>query len=702
MRGFRIAVSLAVCVLSSACSAFTLVSTGARARIVVAAGEPESVRLAARDFASDVKKIAGADLEVVSGGTARKGDVRIATDRDGDGTWKYRGAWEAYTVDERDGVLEFRGSDARGTMFAVYDFVERYLGVDPLAFWSGVPYPRRDVLAWDRVEIDQPSPSVKFRGWFINDEDLLTKWRERSGTRDYLVYPFYHDVMNLSVAEAIAEALVRCRMNLVIPDSFVNISNPPEAAILAAYAKRGVFLTMHHIEPMGTSGFAFKDYWKKKERDLVYSYFRHPAEVEEVWRHQASQWTKFPNVVWQLGLRGSQDRPMWNDDPTVPKDDAGRARIISAAMAKQVEILDALGVPKDRRYMSTTLWAEGAYFFAKGLLEVPAGTTVVFADNNGGWRWQDDFREVPRDTSRYGYGVYYHHQLIGAGPHTASFVPAARTFGMLSEARARQTGGYAIFNVGNVREFVYGLDATAKMTWNMDAFDPEAWTRDWLARRLPTRTKDWLTVLNLHYNAMQIHPGLGVPMYMDGQTTWVVKDVLKRMDKVLSGKAKPMVAAEPFGKNCGMWKNDDPFHKGLQDTYPKAASTRDAAQRLAAQREGYDQALRLARHLHAQAPEAEKTFAYDHVLYPALVMRELADAAICALRAEDAFNLGDRSAAIAEAKASLAALERINAAAKTYCHGKWVDWYRGCEKIDFRSMTDSLARLVGRIEAGQR
>ena len=41
-------------------------------------------------------------------------------------------------------------------------------------------------------------------------------------------------MMNLSIAEAIAESLVRSRFNMIIPDSFLDISNPPEAATLEA------------------------------------------------------------------------------------------------------------------------------------------------------------------------------------------------------------------------------------------------------------------------------------------------------------------------------------------------------------------------------------------------------------------------------------------------------------------------------------
>ena len=203
-----------------AAEGFTLVSPTVRARVVVGEGEPGYVFRAAQDLTNDVKKITGADLALVRGGTPRPGDMSIVT--------APRDEWEAYEVTVKDGVLSVAGSDARGTMFGIYDFIERCLKVDPLSFWNGTPYPKSDTLAWEGVEIRQASPTFRFRGWFINDEDLLTAWMESGGKR-FIDYPFYSDVVNPAAMELVAEALVRCRYNLIIPASFINIMNPPEA-----------------------------------------------------------------------------------------------------------------------------------------------------------------------------------------------------------------------------------------------------------------------------------------------------------------------------------------------------------------------------------------------------------------------------------------------------------------------------------------
>ena len=244
----------AITLMACAAQAFTLVGPGAQARVVVDPNLPDCVWRAAQDLTNDVKKITGADLPLVRGGAIKPGDVNVAVRTDG--------RWEAYSVREQGGVLEIVGSDARGAMFGVYDFIERYLGVDPMYFWSGVPHPKCETLAWQKVEIVQGEPSFRFRGWFLNDEDLLTKWREASGVRDYSQYRYYHNVVNHSAMEAVAEALVRSRMNLIIPASFLNATRPAEEGLAAICAARGVFVSMHHIEPMGVSGYTFKDYWK--------------------------------------------------------------------------------------------------------------------------------------------------------------------------------------------------------------------------------------------------------------------------------------------------------------------------------------------------------------------------------------------------------------------------------------------------------
>ncbi|MGH9620694.1 MAG: hypothetical protein ACRD45_13465, partial [Bryobacteraceae bacterium] len=69
------------------------------------------------------------------------------------------------------------GADMRGTIYAIYQFSQQYLGVDPMYYWTDHAPARRS-----RIELPAnlkkifPPPVFKYRGFFINDEDLLTGW----------------------------------------------------------------------------------------------------------------------------------------------------------------------------------------------------------------------------------------------------------------------------------------------------------------------------------------------------------------------------------------------------------------------------------------------------------------------------------------------------------------------------------------------
>ena len=50
-------------------------------------------------------------------------------------------------------------------------------------------------------------------------------------------------------------------------------------------ARRGLYLSMHHIEPLGVSAFTYENYWAERGQEPLFSYYSEPAKVEEVWRH---------------------------------------------------------------------------------------------------------------------------------------------------------------------------------------------------------------------------------------------------------------------------------------------------------------------------------------------------------------------------------------------------------------------------------
>ncbi|MBQ6596975.1 MAG: glycosyl hydrolase 115 family protein, partial [Lentisphaeria bacterium] len=155
---------------------------------------------------------------------------------------------------------------------------------------------------WSGIDFSAGNPQLRYRGIFINDEDLLTAWE--TGEKREIDYPFYHTVISRAVAERIAETVIRMGYNLAIPASFLDIRNPAEEMLAEVFAGRGLILSMHHVEPLGVSAFGFENYWKKLGQKRDYSYFRDPEALLEVWTDSINRWKKYPEVIWQLGLRG--------------------------------------------------------------------------------------------------------------------------------------------------------------------------------------------------------------------------------------------------------------------------------------------------------------------------------------------------------------------------------------------------------------
>lgn len=667
-------------------TAFTLAGGGKAARIVVDTKESDAVVMAAEDLRSDIRKITGLEPVVVRSAGPRKGDVFISTKEDG--------RWEAYDVSASDGILRMSGSDSRGTVFAIYDFCENRLGVDPLYWWNDTPYPQARVLEWDEVEIHEDEPSFRYRGFFVNDEDLLCSWKEPAGHRN-TGYKYYDNVIGEELMDRIMEALVRCRMNLVIPATFTNVFNAPEAALLDVCARRGMFISHHHVEPLGVSSYTYDLYWKNKTGEIpLYSYHTNPDKLEEVWRASAERWAEYPNVLWQIGLKGYGDRAIWAHDPSVPESDSLRADIISRAMEAQARILDEVGVPREGRVMTSTLWADAAAFNNMGYLRFPEGTTVVFSDNCPGWRWPEDFWKTERKEDG-SYGVYYHPAVMTSGPHLASLVPVTKTYELVRQAKEICSDDYIIYNVANIREICSNLDACCRMAWDIDSFNPEEWQDRWVERHFSSDVEQWKTAYNMHYHSARMHPESGMPIFFDGQMIRRIRTMNADLAKMLKEPEDSISIPQET------LEVDRTVH--VQDTWMRAVATvmglevlseRETYLRLAAQEASFELSKETAEKLYARLPEHERSFAFSTLVYPTSLMyyvtgwmKELVHARYC-------IELGEREAAFDHIRKAVGICGTFRTLTYEYCSGRWTGWYNDCCKLNiYREMEDTRALL---------
>ncbi|MBM3815003.1 MAG: hypothetical protein FJW20_25565 [Acidimicrobiia bacterium] len=670
----------ALLLLTPAWGRFELAGPRGGATLLVAAGEAEPVKLAAADLVSDVRKITGKTLRVVQrAADCARPCLRIETRKDG--------RWEAYRISESPEGLSIEGSDPRGTMFGIYALLEQYVGVDPLYFWTGREPVKRATLAWDRVKLDSGEPQFRYRGWFINDEDLLTEWKDGGGKRD-IDYPFYHQVTHPDVLARVFEAALRLRFNLIIPASFTDIANPAEERMVQEATRRGLMVSMHHVEPMGVSGFAFNNYWKARGKSVPYAFHSQRAAFEEVWRWYAAKWAQYPGVVWQLGLRGVADRPAWYHDKTAPQTDEARGAMISEAMKLQREIIASIA-KRPAPPMTTTLWMEGAELNQRGLLRIPEGVTVVFADNTPGWKMQADFHETPREATRK-YGIYYHHAVWGWGPHLVQGVPPWKTEQIFREAVGKQSSHYAILNVSNVREFALGLAASGRMLWSLDGFDGRRYLRQWCAERFAGAPQDAEAAYRQFFEAYHEDPEIGTPALLDGTSLAQGRRLFAALLRRLQGKGEP---ARPPEESLLRFLPSMPN----PSAYP-LPKLLDAVvrQRRAVEAAGHNSGT-IAQRLNA----ADREFFESNFMAQQKMFAGILGWLECAVRAN---MTADRAEIASLARRAAGEFERIRTGQRLASRGEWRDWYRGDRKMNLapaEKVTQEVLALAER-KAGEK
>lgn len=556
-----------------------------------------------------------------------------------------------------DRCIAIHGGDDLGLIYGIYEFSDRFLGVDPLWFWKGLDPAPLASFAPPPQRIESGTPAFRWRGWFINDEDLLGRWRESGNSRfadwpkraETLALPmtadnyerrlleYYTPVVAPEVMEMVFEALLRLRGNLIIPASFTDIFNEPEAEIIRGAVRRGLFVSQHHVEPLGVSHFAYESWWGRQGKAPSFSYREDRQAMRECWRAHAERWSTLAGdrLVWQVGLRGRGDRPLWSHDPQA-QELAGE--FISGALADQMEIIRSVD-PRPAPPSTLTLWHEGAELLKTGKLEVPAGVISVFADHPLTQEMKDDFRDVPRTPERP-RGFYYHVAVWSMGPHLVQGPSPEKISRIVNEVAAKGDTAYAILNVSNLREHVMGTEAWTRQVWNPSLLS----TDDFLDAWCPAGTAP------LYRRLLEAIPVRDGWSFYDGSARFLIERLLCREET-----GRPLVF--------------------------KLIEEREQTQYvLETARAVLDELLREAPRALAFLRGDEAAFVTANLIVQASILRGLYAALSALLDAEP--RLSEAAAALQSILTSLPKAET----------GRWQHWYRGDSKM-------GIAALLTRIQS---
>ena len=712
MRTMRRAV--AAIAVSCAASVFAApmfrIGSDAPPAICVLDGMRPFVARAAADVAGDMERIFGIRPEIVSGATPEKNAIVLAKS-DGAG-------WENYALESMPGnVLKITGSDDRGVMFGLYRFASDCLGVDPFRHWSGMEPAKAAVREWkDGISIRQGDPAFRFRAWFINDEDFLNGFRPKENGTRAIDYPRYHVCFGPALADKIYETAVRAGFNTVICASYVDILNPDEKRLVDVASSRGLYVTMHHQEPVGAGALQLDTHFPEM-RDTTYA--SHPDLWRKAWRRYVGEWAKVPDVIWQLGLRGRKDLPFWMSykgswkSPDVSEaEDRRRAGLISSAMADQLAMIEkALG--RRPPHFATQLWMEGAEYYRRGLLEIPEGAIVIFSDNCPGLKFQSDVGGVDSLVDKRPFGLYYHLAIV-RGNHRCELVPPLRTHQVLGDAWRKGAREFVLFNVSNIRPFLYTIEAASMISRDVQGFDAAKFRDAWAEVRFGGNAAAVARATDLYFAAYETEfsrdrvssygsprPYAPIPVLNDGILCSGANGMIWQLKSSARG-ALPEVVSQYVRDPDQLAAIPSDLHRRVnQDMFPDFLDPARAGLRARAQTAAFARCVEQLERASKGLDDAQRRQLFERFGYPAEFMRlssEIFAELSCAVEAK---NEEDREACRAHAENALECARARDELDLRYNAGRWSRWYDRDLIYPCKSVADDLREVLLKLQDEQ-
>ena len=470
------------------------------------------------------------DLQTVLSATAKvetnTGTILIGTagrseliDQSGVDTSVLKGKKQAFLLTvSPEGKLIVAGSDGHGTAYGILE-ISRLLGVSPWEWWADVTPEKKKLFKLSSKFRSVQSPSVEYRGIFINDEDWgLMPWSNKTYEPSDV-----NGEIGPRTNERIFELLLRLRANTYWPAMhectlpfFLTKGNREVAK------KYGIFMGASHCEPMACSA---AGEWRRRGNG-AYDYVNNSAAVYKFWEDRVKE-VADQEVLYTLGMRGVHDGNM-QGAKTVEEQKA----VLDRVLADQRGLIEKY-VNKDVTQVPQVFipYKEVLDIYNAGL-QVPDDVTLMWCDDNYGY-----IRHFPTAEERVrkgGNGIYYHVSYWGR-PHDhlwLSTMSPSLIYQQMKQAYDQGIQKIWILNVGDIKPAEYQIELFMDMAWNLEAVAQEGVTahlKHWLERELGTSpAKELLPVMQEYYRLAHIRK----PEFM-GNTREEEKDPAYRIVKDL-------------------------------------------------------------------------------------------------------------------------------------------------------------------------
>ena len=478
------------------------------------------LEIIARTFAKDVGLVTGKDADVVTNASDMSGNVIIAGTIgnnevidaliargaiDVSGLYKDGGLkWDCYQMQFVGGdvlsacgyngvenALVITGSNKRGAMYGLFNISE-HIGVSAWVYMAdAVPVQYSSVwLDASMLEFNQADkylakePSVKYRGFFINDESpSFTGWAGSA-----------FGGLNEKCYEHIFELIIRMKANYLWPamwgNSFSDEGKEFKLANAVLADAYGVCMGTSHHEACHRAGVEWQRVYRDYGKSNAWDYDKNSEAIYKFWEKGIERNGNFENTI-TMGMRGEGDSALkggvqYNID-LLKRIISDQNTIVDNYVADNpnAKTKDALKIyipyseneeyfygPDDGSIEGLNVW--------EGLDDV----TIMLTDDNYG-----NVRSLPEESVRdraAGWGLYYHLDgHVGSGAYEwVSSTQLEHIWDQLTMAYDYNVRNIWVVNVGDVKplemEINYAMDI---------AYDMEKWGRQNTAE---TYKKQWL------------------------------------------------------------------------------------------------------------------------------------------------------------------------------------------------------------------
>lgn len=427
-------------------------------------------------------------LATVDGVTGQAASLVEVTDYAASLVEELRGTWERYKIITRGQRLIIVGSDPRGLAYGVLHVSER-IGVSPWYWWADVPVPYQEKLDY-KENYTSATPSVKYRGIFINDED----W----GLKTWAATNFERDLADIGpkTYDKVCELLLRLKANMLAPAMHsctgAFYSHPESQRVADEW---GIMITTSHCEPLLFNN-AAKSEWNK-DVDGEWNYLTNKETIYRKLDNRIRETAAYDNI-YTTGMRGLHDEAMkGSQDPKV------RARTLEMVFADQREILQRHKKrPAESIPQIFVPYKEALDIYDAGL-KVPDDITLVWPDDNYGYMKRVCNADERRRSG--GSGVYYHLSYLGT-PHDNLWIATTAPVLMYEELKKAYDAGadrYWLLNVGDIKPMEMEMQQFFDMAWNFAAFNysnANHYQAEWLSKLFGKRYRnDFQQVLDTYY-----------------------------------------------------------------------------------------------------------------------------------------------------------------------------------------------------------